>query len=110
ISDTVFDSIVSMTSGGNSLVVMFANPKSRASMFHRVKAHSYVQSFRVSTLYHPNVVAGKEIIPGAVKRDFVEKKLETDCDIVTAHAEDDFTFELPYDVVVAGELRPAGTV
>jgi hypothetical protein len=110
ISDTVFDSIVSMTSGGNSLVVMFANPKSRASMFHRCKARSYVQSFRVSTLFHPNVVAGKEIIPGAVKRDFVEKKLETDCEIVAAHSEDDFTFELPYPVNVAGEACPPGTI
>ncbi|HEY0006195.1 MAG TPA: hypothetical protein VGB17_15555 [Pyrinomonadaceae bacterium] len=110
ISDTVFDSIVSMTSGGNSLVVMFANPKSRASMFHRCKARSYVQSFRVSTLFHPNVVAGKEVIPGAVKRDFVEKKLETDCTIVEEHSEDDFTFELPYDVNVAGQACPPGTV
>ena len=110
ISDTVFDSIVSMTSGGNALVVMFANPKSRASMFHRCKAYSYVQSFRVSTLYHPNVVAGKEIVPGAVKRGFVEKKLEVDCDVVAAHSEDDFTFELPYDVTVAGVLQPAGTI
>ena len=110
ISDSVFDSIVSMTSGGNSLVVMFANPRSRASMFHRCKARSYVQSFRVSTLFHPNVVANKEVIPGAVKRGFVEKKLEDDCEIVSAHSEDDFTFVLPYDVNVAGVLCPSGTI
>jgi hypothetical protein len=110
VGDTVFDSIETMTSGGNSLVLMFANPKSRASMFHRCKARSYVQSFRVSTLYHPNVVAGKEIIPGAVKRDFVERKLEKDCQIVNEHSEDDFTFELPYDVIVAGVPCPAGTI
>lgn len=110
VGDTVFDSIETMTSGGNALVVMFANPKSRASMFHRCKARSYVQSFRVSTLFHPNVVAGKEIIPGAVKRDFVEKKLEKDCQIVGQHSEDDFTFELPYDVIVAGKPCPAGTI
>ncbi|MDQ4119896.1 MAG: hypothetical protein M3209_00330 [Acidobacteriota bacterium] len=110
ITDTVFDSIVSMTSGGNSLVVMFANPKSRASMFHRCKARSYVQSFRVSTLYHPNVVEGWEVIPGAVKRDFVEKKLEDNCEIVSEHNDDDFTFELPYDVTVAGKLCSSGTI
>jgi hypothetical protein len=110
ISDTVFDSIVSMTSGGNSLVVMFANPKSRASMFHRCKTRSYVQSFRVSTLFHPNVVAGWEVIPGAVKRDFVEKKLEDNCEIVLEHSEDDFTFDLPYPVMVAGVLHQPGTI
>jgi hypothetical protein len=110
ISATVFESITSMTSGGMFLVVMFANPKSRASQFHRCKTYSYVQSFRVSTLYHPNVVAGREIIPGAVRRGFVEKKLETDCDVVSEHNEDEFTFTLPYDVTVAGVLRPAGTI
>ncbi|HYG80911.1 MAG TPA: hypothetical protein VD861_11010, partial [Pyrinomonadaceae bacterium] len=110
ISATVFDSIISMTSGGNFLVVMFANPKSRASEFHRCRTLSYVQSFRVSTLFHPNVVANMEVIPGAVKRGFVEKKLEKDCDVVAEHNEDEFTFDLPYDVCVAGVTYPAGTI
>lgn len=110
IDEFIFDSIISMTSGGNHLVVLFANPKSRASKFHRIKSLSYVQTFRISTLYHPNVVAGREIIPGAVKRDFVEKKLETDCEIVSEHNEDDFTFDLPYGVIVAGVPCPPGTI
>lgn len=122
VPDFVFDSIVSMTSGGNSLVIMFANPKSRASMFHRIKSRSYVQTFRISTLYHPNVVKGFEVVPGAVKRDFVERKIENDCDILhlcstdcdlkhkDLHNPDDFTFELPYPVSVKEELCPPGSI
>ena len=122
VPDFVFDSIVSMTSGGNSLVIMFANPKSRASMFHRIKSRSYVQTFRISTLYHPNVVQGKEVVPGAVKRDFVERKIENDCDILhlcaagceldhrQIHNPDDFTFELPYQVSVRDEECRAGSI
>ncbi len=135
IPDFVFDSITSMTSGGNSLVIMFANPKSRASMFHRVRNRSYVQSFRVSTLYHPNVVAGMEVVPGAVKRDFVERKIENDCDIIhehrceetdedhihdgcffcdgdhkELHVPDDFTFELPYAVTIGEKHYLPGTI
>ena len=122
VPDFVFDSIVSMTSGGNSLVIMFANPKSRASMFHRIKSRSYVQTFRISTLYHPNVVQGFEVVPGAVKRDFVERKIENDCDtlhICSAdceldhkdfHNPDDFTFDLPYEVIVKEEVCPPGSI
>lgn len=85
IPNYVYDAVTSMTSGGHSLVVMFANPKSRASMFYRVKVRSYVQTFRVSTLFHPNVVTGCGDVPGAVKRDFVETKIENDCEILHVH-------------------------
>lgn len=125
IDEVIFNSIVSQTSGGQNLVIMFANPKSRASMFHRIKNRSYVQTFRVSTLFHPNVRAGKEVIPNAVKRDFVENKIENDCEIIHAcaedceltteeheklHDDDEFTFELPYSVNVGGVLYPPGTI
>ena len=122
VQDFVFESISTMTSGGNSLVIMFANPKSRASMFHRLKEKSYVQTFRISTLQHPNVVFGFEKIPRAVKRDFVEREIENDCDILHVcsedcaenhkeiHIEDDFTFELKYGVQVGDAACPAGTI
>ena len=122
IPDFVFGAINAMTSGGNSLVVMFANPKSRATMFHRIKSKSYVQTFRISTLDHPNVVAGFEVIPGAVKRDFIETNIENDCEILhiceehcrldhkELHNDEEFTFELIYPVKI-GELDcPPGSI
>ena len=136
----VFDGVKTMTSGGHSLVVMFANPKSRASMFHRIKANSNVQTFRVSSLFHPNVVQGEGIVPGAVKRDFVEQEIESHCEIIhdhnddeckcrkgclcsdpvkgfecdgehkKLHREDDFTFELIHSVLIGEVTYQKGTI
>ncbi len=71
IPDFVWDAVDGMTSGGISIVLMAANPRTRSSKFHKVRSHSNVQSFRVSCLHHPNVVANKEVVPGAVRRQYV---------------------------------------
>lgn len=128
VEDQVFTSISTIESGGISVVIMTANPRSRSSMFHRLKKHSYVKTFRISSLYHPNVVQGKDVIPGAVRRDFVEKEIETKCSVVHTHSneckklpkaeydelhklnEEKFQFALPYDVRPGGVLCPAGTI
>lgn len=108
--DFVFDAIETMESGGISIVLMTANPRTRSSRFHRIKKHSYVRTFRISSLYHPNVVQAKDVIPGAVRRDFIEKQIEKFCSVVDEHNDEKFTFELPYDVVISGILQPAGTI
>lgn len=122
IENYVFKAIKTMASGGISLVIMTANPRSRSSPFHRLKRNSYVKTFRISSLYHPNVVQGKEVIPGAVMRDFIEKQMEEGCQIVhlcasdcsedhkKLHIPDKFTFELPYTVLVKDQNCPPGTI
>lgn len=110
VQDFVFDAVETMESGGISIVLMTANPRSRSSRFHRIKRHSYVRTFRISSLYHPNVVHGKDVIPGAVRRDFIEKQIEKYCKVVEQHNEERFTFELPYDVNIGGTHRAAGTI
>ena len=106
----IFDAIETMASGGISVVLMTANPRSRATHFHRIKTYSYVETLRISTLYHPNVARNREIIPGAVKRSFVEKEIETGCTVISAHDEELFTFELPYSVQIGEKALPAGTI
>jgi hypothetical protein len=99
-----------MTSGGISIVLMLANPQTRTSRFHKAAAHSDTRSFRVSCLHHPNVVAGREVVPGAVKRQYVEKMIEKHCRVVSKHNPDDHTFSLDYPVSVAGRALSPGTV
>lgn len=106
----IFDAIETMVSGGIYIVLMMANPRSRASRFHQLKKLSYVKTLRISSLSHPNVVAGQELIRGAVKRDFVEKEIEKGCQTVTAHNVEEFTFELPYSIKIKGTVLPAGTI
>src|SRR5262249_17972466 len=73
VADFVFDAIRSMTSGGISIVVMLANPRTRSSRFYKMGAEPQVRSFRMSCLHHPNVVAGREVVPGAVRRQYVQE-------------------------------------
>lgn len=109
--DFIFDGIETMESGGIAVVLMTANPRSRSSRFHRIKRQSYVKSLRISSLYHPNVVEGKEKIHGAVTRGFIQKQLEKHkCTAVEKHDPKLFTFKLDFEVVVRDVKYPAGTI
>lgn len=97
VADFVFDAVESMASGGISIVLMLANPRTRTSKFYKQRSRSDVVGFRISCIWHPNVLANREIVPGAVRRDYVMKMLEGHCEVVAAHEEDNHTFELPWE-------------
>jgi len=99
IADFVWGAVDSMTSGGISIVLMLANPRTRTSKFHKAGSRSNAANFRMSCLHHPNVVAGREIVPGAVKRQYVELMMEGEdahCRVVERHDPDNYTFEVPW--------------
>ncbi|MGE3467699.1 MAG: hypothetical protein AB7J13_12280 [Pyrinomonadaceae bacterium] len=110
IDNFVFDAIKSMTSGGITIVLMAANPKTRTSRFHKIKGNSNVKDFRISCLNHPNVVSGREIVPNAVQREYVRSMVEEHCEAVLGHNQDDLTFDLEWDVVAKDQTCPAGTI
>lgn len=110
IADYVWNAVDSMTSGGIAIVLMTGNPRNRTSRFHKAGASSNVKSFRISCLDHPNVIAGREIVPGAVKRQYVEEMLEKHCEIVPEHDADEHTFTLQFNVQLNGITYPAGTI
>lgn len=103
VAQFVFDAVKSMTSGGICIVLLLANPRTRTSRFHKLKSQSNVASFRISCINHPNVIQGREVVPGAVKRDYVLSMIEDHCRIVDRHNPDDFTFELPWELGVIYE-------
>ena len=96
VADFVFDAIRSMTSGGISIVLMAANPRTRSSRFHKIGTEPHVRSFRMSCLNHPNVIAGREIVPGAVRRQYVEEMLSAHCQEAPTHNADEYTFEVAW--------------
>jgi hypothetical protein len=63
IADYVWDAIKSMMSGGIAIVLMLANPRTRFSRFHKARELPSVRSFRISCIWHPNVLHGREIVP-----------------------------------------------
>ena len=96
VADFVYEAIDSMDSGGIVIVLLAANPRTQTSEFHKRAAQPEVVSFRMSCIYHPNVLADRELVPGGVRRRFVERMLRKHCEIVTEHNEDDQTFEVPW--------------
>lgn len=94
IADFVWDAVDNMASGGLVIVVLLANPRTRTSMFHKMGRDQRVASFRISQTWHPNVLLDKELIPGSVRREHVEKMLRDHCQIVPEHSADDQTFEV----------------
>lgn len=110
IDEYVWRAVESMTSGGIAIVLMLANPRTRTSQFHKQRSRSDVANFRISCLWHPNVVQDREVVPGAVRRDYVLRMLEGHAEPAPAHDPDSHTFDLPFDVEVGGRTHPAGTV
>lgn len=110
IPDFVFNAVKSMTSGGISIVLMAANPRTRASTFYKQKELSNVASFRISCVNHPNVVHNREIVPGAVKRDYIQDMIDSNAEPVDEHNEDNHTFMLPFPIVKSGKEYPAGQI
>jgi hypothetical protein len=96
VADFVFSAIKSMTSGGIAIVLMLANPRTRISQFYKQRSRDDVVNFRISCVYHPNVLADREIVPGAVRREYVEDMIKDHAEEVDAHNVDADTFELPW--------------
>lgn len=110
VADFVWDAIDSMTSGGIVIVLMLANPRTRISRFHKARLRAQAVSFRISSMHHPNVLAGREIVPEAVRREWVEGMIEQHCEVMPAHDEDEHTFTLPYPVRTKDATHPPGTI
>lgn len=110
VADFVYDAINSMSSGGVVIVLMLANPRTRTSRFHKVRLRANVRSFRMSCIHHPNVVQGRELVPNAVRREYVEGMVEEHCEVVREHNPDEHTFDLPFPVRTAEKVHAPGTV
>lgn len=97
------------------LWLMIANPKSTTSPFQTMKLNPGVTCFRLSALNFPNVVQGREIVPGGTRRStiasWIEDREEFGCEVVAHHDEASHTFELSWPVVIKGKvLHPVGTI
>ncbi len=97
VADFVFNAIKAMASGGIVIVLMLANPQSRTSTFHKLKSKSNVANFRISCVFHPNVLADRELVPGATRREYITEEMREHYERVETHDPDAHTFELPWE-------------
>jgi hypothetical protein len=112
VADFIFDAVNAMMTGGVVvLCVMFANPMTRISRFHRESLRPGVMNYNFDVLNTPNVVTGKDIIPGLTTRRWVQEMISTHCQLADEHDPDKFTFTVPFPTEVQGGLIvPAGSI
>lgn len=97
IAEYVYKAVDAMSSGGLVVVLMLANPRTRISMFHRAKEKAVAQAFHISCFWHPNVLTGRDVVPGAVNRTYLVNMTHDHAEVVEEHNAERHTFELPWE-------------
>ena len=110
VPDEVYEGIETCMSGGTvvRLLVMF-NPRAERGRVYRLERDGEAAICHLSAFNHPNVVTGREIIPGAVTRDITVDRINKYCrKLVEGERADRSTFELPEFLVGAQAKNARG--
>lgn len=100
VPDFIWEAIKTMASGPYSIILSLRNPRTTSSMAHQFRGKPRTEAFNISALQHPNVIEGRDVIPGAITREYVVENLNDEADgteIVEEHDPEQHTFELPWD-------------
>lgn len=74
IQPAVMTSLSNTCTGDHNLRLGFGNPESQSDSLHTFCTSPGVVQVRISALDHPNVVTGRDVIPGAVGRKSITKR------------------------------------
>ena len=75
VSELIHLEISTLATGEQNCILMIGNPTTLSGTFYEAfKAPDIWTCLRINCLDHPNVVSGKEIIPGATTRGWVEER------------------------------------
>lgn len=95
----VYDAIHAMMTGGRVLLCLaLANPRTRSSRFHRLATQPGVKNYHLSVLDFPNVLDGRDTIPGGTSREWVIGCVQQWCKVAPGPNPDAHTFTLPFAV------------
>jgi len=76
IPDDVYKGIESCMSGGTIVrLLIFLNPRHAAGAVYRMQRDRTANVVHLSALTHPNVIEGREVIPGAVTRETTVRRI-----------------------------------
>ncbi len=71
----VYSGIDSCMSGGHARLLIMFNPRHKAGPVYHKEKNRVANIVNISAMDHPNVVTGKNLIPGAVDRQTVVKRI-----------------------------------
>ena len=75
IPDEVFRGIESCMSGGHTRLLLMFNPRSESGEAYRMERDGRGSIVHLSAFNHPNVITGKDMIPGAVTRNTTVRRI-----------------------------------
>jgi len=96
VPDEVYRGIESCMSGGHARLLVMLNPRAEVEEAYRMIRDGRANVVKLSAFSHPNVVSGKDIIPGAVTRETTIRRINEWCrPIVEGEQVDTTCFRLP---------------
>jgi len=96
VTDEVYRGIESCMSGGHARLLIMFNPRHQSGEVHHMERDGRANIVKLSAFNHPNVVTGKDQIPGAVTRETTIRRINQWCrPLASGEAIDLGCFELP---------------
>lgn len=97
VPDEVYRGIESCMSGGHARLLVMFNPRAEAGEIFRMERDGRANVVHLSAFCHPNVISGKDQIPGAVNRETTVRRINEWCRPLTSGEQmDGECFELPF--------------
>jgi hypothetical protein len=105
----VYKGIESCMSGGHARLLIMFNPRAEYGPVAQMEKNKQGHVVNLSALNHPNVVTGKDIIPGAVTREVTVRRInEWTRPLLPDEHPDNETFQVPDYLVGATAVSKAG--
>lgn len=96
VPDEVYKGIESCMSGGHARLLVMFNPRARAGEVYRMERDGRAKVIVLSAFTHPNVASGEDLIPGAVARETVARRInQWTRPLAASESPDSNCFELP---------------
>ena len=92
----VYKGIESCMSSGHSRLLIMFNPRAKSGPVYKMESSGQGHVVALSAFRHPNVITGKNVIPGAVDRETTVRRInEWTRALAPSEASDDLCFDLP---------------
>ena len=109
IPDEVYKGAESCVSGGHARILIMFNPRQERGYAHRLIRDRKAAIVRLSALDHPNVIEGRDVVPGAVSRAKTVKRInEWTSPAETMRGSESEYFTVPEFLVGATAIDDAG--
>lgn len=109
VPDEVFRGIESCMSGGHARLLVMFNPRAEVGEVYRMARDGRAKVIKLSAFNHPNVITGRDEIPGAVTRETTVRRINEWCrPLAPGEAPDGECFELPSFLEGETATSPSG--